>query len=97
MEWCCHCGKPIDAPQSGLDCRIRDRGPAMWEEELCAAVAPHRRHPADKPQNWAGLRRASSWQTLDAWNAPLLLITSEVNYLGAQGKSFASRLVFSLR
>jgi hypothetical protein len=34
MAWRCWCGKSIYAPQPGLDCRIRDRGPvSMWEDE----------------------------------------------------------------
>lgn len=34
MEWRCHCGKSIFAPQPGQDCRIRDRGPVSpYEDE----------------------------------------------------------------
>jgi hypothetical protein len=34
MEWRCHCGASVYAPQPGLDCRIRDIGPvSMWEDE----------------------------------------------------------------
>jgi hypothetical protein len=34
MAWRCWCGKFIHAPQPGVDCRIRDRGPvSMWEDE----------------------------------------------------------------
>jgi hypothetical protein len=32
--WRCWCGKSIFAPQPGVDCRIRDRGPvSMFEED----------------------------------------------------------------
>ena len=34
MEWHCHCGAALYAPQPGPHCRIRDRGPvSMWEDE----------------------------------------------------------------
>ena len=34
MAWRCWCGKSIFAPQPGVDCRIRDRGPvSMFEED----------------------------------------------------------------
>jgi len=34
MEWRCHCGAVLYAPQPGPHCRIRDRGPvSMWEDE----------------------------------------------------------------
>ena len=34
MQWRCHCGQSIYAPQPGQDCRIRDRGPrSPYEDE----------------------------------------------------------------
>ena len=34
MQWRCWCGKSIFAPQPGVGCRIRDRGPvSMFEED----------------------------------------------------------------
>jgi hypothetical protein len=34
MEWRCHCGATVYAPQPGWPCRIRNRGPvSMFEED----------------------------------------------------------------
>lgn len=33
MQWRCHCGKSIYAPQPGAPCRIRDRGPVSPYED----------------------------------------------------------------
>lgn len=33
MEWRCHCGKSIYAPQPGADCLIRHRGPVSTYED----------------------------------------------------------------
>jgi hypothetical protein len=34
MAWRCPCGKSIFAPQPGIDCRIRERGPvSIYEDE----------------------------------------------------------------
>ena len=40
MAWRCWCDRSLYAPQPGVDCRIRDRGPvSMWEDQ--------RRHAPD--------------------------------------------------
>jgi hypothetical protein len=34
MQWCCHCGATLYAPQPGPHCRLRDRGPvSIFEDE----------------------------------------------------------------
>lgn len=33
MEWRCHCGATLYAPQPGPHCRIRDRGPVSMHED----------------------------------------------------------------
>jgi hypothetical protein len=41
--WRCWCGKSIYAPQPGLDCRIRDRGPvSIYEDQQRQAPDAHR-------------------------------------------------------